>query len=129
MTSFSSYCLNFTVKNIPGSIMSNTISSQTSELLGNFSAGFLYSFLKAKRAFIVSFSLAIVGCLILMISYQNLSVVLVAVFVIKLGVSACFTLSYISFIKLIPYAYNTSVFGLSNVLARVITILAPLIAE
>ena len=47
----------------------------------------------------------------------------------KFGISATFNMSYIAFVQLIPTRYNTTAFGLTNAVGRLLTFGSPIIAE
>ena len=72
---------------------------------------------------------ALSGHALMLAFWSNTSFILVVLFLGKMGISASFMISYISFVKLIPSMHSASVFGLSNVMARVSTSVAPVIAE
>ena len=47
----------------------------------------------------------------------------------KFGISAAFNMVFLASVQLIPTIVAASVFGYCNVLARAITVLAPIVAE
>ena len=133
-SSFCYFLINFQMKQFEGSLITNTLSSQIAELLADIISMFLYRRLGAKLAFSSMFMFSVVGAALLWIFHtqkgqrQN-PVLLIFIFMSKFGVSSCFNSCYLGFVQLIPTLYSSSAFGYGNVVARTITILAPLIAE
>lgn len=64
-TSFGQFNINFLMKNVNGSIIENTIASQTSELLGDIFSGYLYLRHGSKNGFSIAYSLSFFGSLLL----------------------------------------------------------------
>ena len=65
----------------------------------------------------------------MIIYWDNLDVLPVFIIMAKFGVSANFNMVYVGFVQLIPTMYITTVFGLCNVVARLVTFMSPMIAE
>lgn len=75
------------------------------------------------------FLLSLFGTLFLMIFWNNLTLIPFFITMAKFGVSATFNMVFIAFMQLIPTLYTATIFGISNVVARTVTIMSPLIAE
>ena len=99
------------------------------ELLANIISGVIYAKFGPRLGFTSMYLLSIVGSLFLVKYWTKTDLIPLFITLSKFGVSASFNMCFLAFIKLIPTMFCTSVFGLCNVLARITTMLAPLIAE
>ena len=119
------------MKNLAGGIITNTLSSQTAEFLGNLISGILYFFLGPKLAFFTMYTFSAIGSISLLLATLGgyKSVIVVCVFIAKFGISAAFNMSFIALVQLTPTAVATTSFGLANFVARLVTFLAPMTAE
>jgi hypothetical protein len=128
--SFSYYMIVFKLKYLPGDIFENSLASGLSEFISLTSAGFLYTRLGIKMSFVVLFGLAVLGgTLILTLGEHDLTMMPIFVTVAKIGISGGFTLVYVSTVDVFPTLFCATAIGLCNFLARIVTILAPEIAE
>ena len=82
-----------------------------------------------KHTFTLSYILAIVGALLLLIYPNDVSMIPLYVTIAKFGVAASFNTVYLASVGLIPTMFASSVFGFCNVSARCFTIMSPVIAE
>ena len=89
----------------------------------------VYLSLGPKKGFASSYSLAILGCFLLLCFPNNIGMIPFFVTIAKFGISASFNMVYLASVGLIPTMFASSVFGLCNVAARIATIMAPVIAE
>jgi hypothetical protein len=117
------------MKHVNGSLIVNTLSSQCSEFIADAMGGGVYSMMGPKVSFFGMFTLSATGSVLLMLFWDNLSLVPVFITMAKFGISACFNMVFIASVQLIPTKLTGTVFGYSNVLARSITVLAPIVAE
>lgn len=129
-SSFDYYLLNFQMKSIKGNVFLNTFSSSMSELPSIIISGFMYKRLGLKITLVFWFSLSLVGGMLLLI-FGNSHEKLIPVFVLfsKAGVTATFNLCYLANAQIFPAIFAGTAFGICNIGAKSITILAPLIAE
>lgn len=125
--SFCFYNFNFLMKNVEGSLIHNTMASATSELVGDLVSGVLYMKLGPRYAFSLSYAISFVGsiCLILLMDSEQYDLLPFFIPLAKFGVAAAFNMCFIAAVQLIPTIFASTVFGISNVFARTITILAP----
>lgn len=82
-----------------------------------------------RKGFVLLFSLSLIASFGLIFFHESEFLTLVFVFINKVGITGSYVIVYIAFIKLIPNLYNSSVFGICNFTARIITICAPIVAE
>jgi len=128
--SFNYYIMTFYLKYIPGNIFVNTSLSCTAEIIAYICSGFVMNLFGVKLAYMISFILAAVGGILLVIFF-NAEGALIATFVLfaKFGISFAFNISYLATPKMFPTILTSTAFGICNVFARFATILSPLIAE
>ena len=115
---------------LPGNIFNNSYSSSGSELVAVTTAGLIYGYLKAKKIFIISFTTALVGSLlILFIGNVTLSWMPLYVIIAKFGISSAYLTLFIATVDVFPTLFCATAFGVVNFVATLVTILAPVIAE
>ena len=73
--------------------------------------------------------LSILGAFLLLIFQNDVVMIPLYITIAKFGISTAFNLVYLSAVSLIPTILSSTVFGFCNVPARVITIMAPVVAE
>ena len=129
-SSLNYYLITFYLKYVPGNIYVNTTLSSLAEISAYIGSGVVKSFFGARLSFMISFILAGVGGLLLVIFF-NAEGALIAVFVLfaKFGISFAFNISYLATPEMFPTALGTTAFGICNIFARFSTVLSPIIAE
>jgi len=129
-SSFNYYIMTFYLKYIPGNIYVNTSLSCIAEVTAYIASGFVMNLFGVKLSFMISFVLAAVGGILLVIFFHAEGA-LIATFVLfaKFGISFAFNISYLATPKMFPTRLCSTAFGICNVFARFATILSPLIAE
>ena len=129
-SSFNYYIITFYLKYIPGNIFVNTSLSCIAEIISYLCSGVVMNIFGVKISFIISYILAAVGGILLVIFF-NAEGILIAVFVLfaKFGISFAFNLTYLATPQMFPTALCTTAFGICNIFARFSTVLSPLIAE
>ena len=129
-SSFCYYIMTFYLKYIPGSIYVNTTMASTAQCLGHLVSGIILTIFGVKIAFMISFILASVGGILLVIFF-NAEGALIATFVLfaEFGICFAFNLVYIATPMMFPTALAATAYGICNIFARFFTIMSPLIAE
>lgn len=129
-SSFNYYIMTFYLKYIPGNIYVNTSLSCFAEIIAYICSGFIMNLFGVKLSFMISFAVAAVGGILLVIFF-NAEGALIATFVLfaKFGISFAFNISYLATPKMFPTILSSTAFGICNLFARFSTILSPLIAE
>ena len=129
-SSFNYYIMTFYLKYIPGNIFVNNTLAVTAMCMGHLFSGIVMQACGVKLTFIISFVLAALGGLLLVIFY-NADGALIATFVLfaEFGISFAFNMAYVATPMMFPTALCSTAFGICNVFARFATILSPLIAE
>ncbi len=93
-------------------------------------SGLLYNKLGMKLSFTLLFALsAIGGLLILLIGSEDKTWMPIFVIIAKFGISGGFVIVYVSTVEVFPTLFCSTAMGFCNFLARVLTILAPEVAE
>eukprot|EP00350_Pseudokeronopsis_sp_OXSARD2_P005865 CAMPEP_0170567256 /NCGR_PEP_ID=MMETSP0211-20121228/80364_1 /TAXON_ID=311385 /ORGANISM="Pseudokeronopsis sp., Strain OXSARD2" /LENGTH=124 /DNA_ID=CAMNT_0010888663 /DNA_START=945 /DNA_END=1316 /DNA_ORIENTATION=+ len=104
--------------------------SSFSEILAYILAGVFIKMMNMKVAFATTFFFSAVGGVVyLFYGDANPSVVPYMVLVIKFGVSAAFNIAYIANAALYPSVLSGTIFGITNIFARLASMFAPVIAE
>ena len=129
--SFAYYILAFYIRYLPGSIYSNTLASALSEILATFLSAVLFSKIGETRTFVFAFGSSFAFGLPLIYLKANAYpwVSASCILLTKFGVSCAFNLCYLITGDYFPRLYHSSIFGLCNLFARLVTIAAPLVAE
>jgi len=117
------------MKKVKGTITQNTIVSQLAEFSSGIVSVLLFLTFGAKKSFTFMYTLSILGAFLLLIFPNDLVMIPLYITIAKFGISAAFNLVYLSAVSLIPTILSSTVFGFCNVPARVITIMAPVVAE
>ena len=131
LESYSTYSLSYLMKSIEGNMFDNTMASQLSEVVADLASGVLFFCVGARKGFILSFFVSILGFVFLLQAILCGFPDKIPFFIslAKFGISSAFNITYIGSVKLIPTLFAASVFGFSNVVARTVTIFAPVVAE
>jgi MFS family permease len=127
---FTYYMVGFYVKYIPGDIFTNVILSSLSEASACFLSGCVANLIGTKHTLILSFLIGGVFGLILSLTPPTyMGVILTCLILTKFGVSSALSLCFLVTSEYFPMEYCSTVFGACNIMARITSILAPLIAE
>lgn len=65
VSSFCFFCINFQMKNVQGSIITNTLASQSSELVADLVGGIIYFKIGARLSFTMAYIFSIAGSILL----------------------------------------------------------------
>jgi hypothetical protein len=129
--SFSYYLINFYVKYLPGSIYTNQIVNSLSESIANGLAVVVVAILSIKRGYFASYLICGISAFLVILSESSGtdSLIPIAVLGAKAGISIAFCFLYFSTVNYFESQYLGLVMGFSNVVGRLSTIAAPMIAE
>ena len=127
--SFVYFLINFQMKNVKGSLIANTLASQGAEFFADVFSGVIYNSLGARKSFLTSYFVSIIGSLLLLKFIDNTNLIFLFIIMAKFGISSAFTISFIASVQLIPTIFAASVFGYCNVSARIVTMMSSLVAE
>ena len=127
--SFCYYLSGYYLIYLPGNIFNNTYSSSSSEMVAVITTGLIYGYLKSKKIFIISFSISLIGSLlILIIGNTNLSWMPLYVIISRFGISSAYLTLYVATVDIFPTLFCATAFGIVNFVATLVTIIAPVIA-
>ena len=128
-TSTSYYIVNFYLKYLKGNLFFNTEVAVAAEAVSQIAGGYLYIKLGLKKSYFICYLVAVAGATLIM-CFETKYVSLVPLFVLltKAGIGAVFGVLYLGN-NIFPVTYASQTIGVCNILARICTILAPLIAE
>ena len=128
-SSFNYYLIVFFLKYIPGNIYGNTAISNGSELTAYIVSGYIMNLLGIKASYLIGFSVAAAGGLLLTFFFNMTSVIPVFVLLAKFGVAVSFNICYLAMPQLFPVALTGTAFGICNLFARFSTVLSAPVAE
>lgn len=129
--SFSYYLITFYVKYLPGSIFTNQIVSSLAEAFACLSTLIILKWMSIKNGFAMSFFVSGLACVCVMYAQATGKDWMVPLGVLgaKSGVAIAFAFLYFSMVFYFQSAFLGFVMGISNVIGRSSTILAPMVAE
>lgn len=132
--SFSFYLGKFQLKHVAGDVFRNSFFSSIADTLAKPVGFYLYRKLQAKRALSFLFTLSLIGSIPVIFSETasqgyNDYVVPACLFVMNFGTSAIFGNLYIGHMDLFPVVFSNTSMGICNILARLCTVFAPIVAE
>lgn len=129
--SFGFYMISYYLKYLDGSIFLNAYVSAVAEILGKLSTIVVMKYASLKRVFLYGYGLALFGIFFLItISPDSANIWIPLVLLIfKFGISQAFVVAYLGIILLYPTILTSTAMGICNMLARIASISAPLVAE
>lgn len=89
----------------------------------------MLSYFGIKKSLLLNFLISLVGIALMIVFWNNIDFLVYFIFLAKFGVSASFNIIFVSYVQLLPSVYNTSAFSYSNMIARLFTVLAPVVAN
>ena len=132
--SFTYYLAKFQLKFIAGNVFVNSLSSSVADALSRPVAYFAYKCMHTRRVMLMFFTISAVGSIPVMFS-ENASVgfksyaVPACLWIANFGSCGNFSNLYIGHLDLFPMVFATTTMGICNVVARALTVLAPIVAE
>lgn len=130
-SSFSYYLINFYFKYLPGSVYTNAVVNSLSEAAAQTFSIILLKFMSVKKGFAFSFILCGISCMVVVFAEATGSdrLIPIAILGAKIGVSSAFCYLYFSMVEFFDSGNLGLVLGLCNVVSRLFTIAAPMVAE
>ena len=108
----------------------NIIISSVFELPAYILSGIIYETLGIKIALISLYSISILGTITYMLlETEDNAMIAGMISFIKFGVSGTLNISFLANAGLFPAIFGSTAFGICNIFARIMTILAPIVAE
>ena len=127
---FNYYFLIYFVKYLSGDIFQNTFMMATAEITGVTLSLVFVKFTKLKLTFQVGFCISLTGGLLILVLGTSYSTWMpFFVILAKFGVSMNLNVLYLGSSKLFPVLFVGRAFGITNLFARLMTILAPMVTE
>ena len=128
VSAFNYFLINFQLRYLMGDIYRNQIISSLSEVAAYLVSGAIGAKLGNRVCLIVSFLIALVGS-ILLVLYEDMGhSVMAMILATKFGISSCFSAVYLAN-SLFPPLYASTTLGICNFLARLVSMIAPPFAE
>ena len=129
--SFDYFLSNYQLKYLPGNVNVNTFASYATELVSYMVSGWFYSKFSLKQNIIGFYGLSFVfgmATLLYGLKHPNWSLVLF-ICMMRFGMSAGSNICYIGTPTLFPTLFASTALGFVNVLARLLTAVAPYVNE
>lgn len=112
-----------------GDLKENLFAFSIAQVIGFYTSEWMNRKLKTKKAYLISFSLCILGQFLLIVFHEEEHLQFIFLMITVIGQCQTKFYAYINHVKLIPSMYTTSTFGISNLIARMVSIFAPIVAE
>ena len=134
ITSFTFYLGKFQLNFVAGSIFRNSIFSSLADTVARPMGLLMYRKLNIKTSLGCLFAISTIGSFPVMFS-ENASegykdyVVPICLFTMNLGSSATFGNLYMGHMDLFPIVFSTTTMGICNIMARTLTVFAPIVAQ
>ena len=129
VSSFNFYLLSFQVKYFPGNFNVNMLILNISDCLAYGISGYLFTKFRAKVLFLVLFILASLASVGIVFSGASDFTFCIFVMVARLSISGAFNLVYVAHPKMFPTLFSVTSIGFTNIVTRIFTFFAPLLAE
>jgi len=129
--SFNFYLITFYLKYFPGNIFVNAMCFAFADLIAYSCSGIVLKFFYIRQGMFFSYSLSLVAGILYLLNYNTTIPWLIPVLVVfaRIGGSMSFNIGYVSVSRLFPTKFVTSVFGIVNFFAHLITVGSPIVAE
>lgn len=89
-SSFCAFMINFQMGEVQGTLVKNTIVSQSAEVAADLASGLIYLWIGPKWTFSSLFLLSVMGSTLLMIFWDNVDLIPVFIVMAKLGINGTF---------------------------------------
>ena len=119
---------------MPGSVWRNSVFSSIADIVARPFGLLLYKKMDVRKSLSIVFALSAMGSFPVIFSVNasqtfKTYVVPACLFVMNLGTSATFGNLYLGHMDLFPIVFSSTAMGLCNILARTLTVFAPIVAE
>lgn len=131
ITSFNYYLIQFLI-NTFDQIYTTAVFSSISEIVGIVAGGALYSSLGIKASISFSYSLALLGAVLVLgygLAHQDSWLFPVFILIAKFGVSSAFNILYVSHSDMFPVLFSATALGICNFVTRIFTGVSPILAQ
>mmetsp|Transcript_17025 Transcript_17025/g.12193 ORF Transcript_17025/g.12193 Transcript_17025/m.12193 type:complete len:207 (+) Transcript_17025:105-725(+) len=127
---FNFYLLMFYIKYFPGNVYQNTICCACSDIVAYILSGVVMKCLNTNRSLYICYMFSLSGG-ILYLTFEGNYEQLIPVFIIlcRIGTNMAFSVTYCANVRLFPTKFLATCFGLENLVAHVLAIIGPVIAE
>ena len=124
------YMIEYYIIYMPGDVYNNSFGASIAEIGSVLAGGFLYKYLSAKKTFVISFALSLIGGLLILILGSTCTVLMpLFVLIVKFGISLSQVSCYIAQAELFPTLFAATSIGICSFSANIVTIAAPYIAQ
>jgi hypothetical protein len=127
--SFDTYLIGFHLKYIKGNLFFLSIIQTVSDVSATLCSGIMQKLLTTKRTFLISYLMALLFALPLLMRIENNWLIPICIFGSKFGLGVGFNMVYFVNSEIFPTLFVSFAFTIGNIFSRSATILAPEIAE
>ena len=134
ITSFAYYLGKFQIKTVAGDIYINSLTSSVADIVSRPCGLLLYRCMPTQRVIVAFFIIALIGSSPVIFSeyaspeYKEY-VVPGCLLILNFGITGNFGNLYIGHLDLFPNVFSGTTMGICNVVARLCTVFAPIVAE
>lgn len=126
---FNFYLMGFYLSNMEGDINQNSLFQGIGMIAAFVISGPIIEKLGFKHSFAFFFTLSLVpAVLYTLIPNKSSTLISALVFIGRLGICPCYSLTFIASNSLFPAAIKSSLFAFCNIIARAICMIAPVVA-
>ena len=129
---FNQNLIGFQLKSLPGTLFTNYLAIAVADIPAHIVAALSAKRFGVRYTFIAASFISFIGASALIFLdplTSNYILIMAMIILYKVGMAACFSITYFANSRLFPVIYATTVFGLCNVVAKLATVGAPLLAE
>ena len=130
ITSFNFYLISYQLKYSKGNLFINSYLTNITQIAGSSFGGVVYSKMGMKFTCQCCYGISLFAT-VLMMSVGNSSTLLNALNIIfvRFACSSMFNVVYLANSEIFPPLFSSTIFGICNTFSRILTILAPMVAE
>ncbi len=129
LVQFTYYIFNFMLRFLPGDLLSNAFASAYAEILGVLVSGILYHFLGLNFSLFTSFMISTVGAYLLLDGQVDWFLTSIYCFAARTGICLSYNILNFNSKRMFPPDIQDSAMLTLNLIGRIITIGAPMLAE
>ena len=122
-----SYGILYGINHLSGNLYTNGILMGIADFISAVSVGIISNYCGRKIAILLMWGFATVGCLAYSFLHKNIAWGYICVTLGRFGANAAFAMMFLITIESFPTAFRGTMYGVSNTLARIGGIIAPLI--
>lgn len=125
----SSYGIQYGLNALSGSIYTNALILGAADTVANILSGFMTNIVGRKPIILTYWAFACLGCVIYQLTLFSTTASYICIGFGRLGAQGAFILMFLITTETFPTAYKGIMFSISNIIARIGGIVAPMLSE